>query len=215
MKPIQARVVVLRVTLVTTMLALISCGSSTSDSDSDEVSLVGTWESACLEGQWLSYLDDISYFRSTFTQNSSDEFSEVIKGFDSEDCELDTEIWRETITASLVLGDVVQEGTPPLRSANFVYKTITATVLDKDLAEIFVFANFCGVSDWIADTATDISGQSCNGRQLAEVQTTVYDIAEISGNTVAFGKRTAALPGTSESLRPDTTLSVIYTKQEE
>lgn len=195
---------------VTSVLALGGCGLSEDSKDNvtnpDLPDLVGTWQSNCAEAAVLDLAQTVK----------SLEFEGVSGYLKREAFFADgtcAQPGLEQITTGTYTLEGKLESDQSLEKINFNVDSVTLTPRSDQMVTTLETANFCGVTDWTKDIATDITGKECLGVS-SDKGDVIFDVYRLQGNELRLSEKFLFLAPDSGDERPTSVSNeLVYIKK--
>ncbi len=99
---------------------------------------------------------------------------------------------------------------PNTSAIDFHFEAMRMTAIDDRVATTFAEEHLCGLEDWRAHAALDVSGRDCAGQTIPQHNSVAYDILALSGEGIRFGKLEPEHDGSTPGKRTRTWDTAFY-----
>ena len=159
---------------------IYSCAkkSDTSSTTATNTEIEGTWQTPC--HAWGSY------YRLNKLTVSSTNWTDTTEYHTDSSCATDYTKWSTTF-GSLSIGDAMvfdSYGSSGGSGAQFTItlSEYTYTIYNSGLVSSNNTNSYCGITDWVLNTAHDVAGKTCGSSTLQSIGTTYYGIYILDGS---------------------------------
>lgn len=174
----------------------------------DVVELEGTWVTGCMENTIL----ELSHTRRQYEFSLNRNFAKIEFLYDNENCE--NQLIEYRVEGNYRTDRVADEQGLEGKPIDFEIEKASITPYNETAVDILNGIEFCGISDWAAAQAREITNVDCMGFTNNEGET-IFEIYEIrNDNQLLFGKNFLFLQETDSAERPtELDEEVIYQHQ--
>ena len=151
-----------------------------SSSSSSTTELEGTWQTPC------HLPEGSSYYRIKKLTVSGTNWTDTAEYHSDSSCATDYDLWTAT-WGSLSIGDAMvfdSYGSSGGSGAQFTItlSEYTYTIYNSSLVSSNNTDSYCGITDWVLNTAHDVAGKTCGSSTLQSIGTAYYGIYILDGS---------------------------------
>ena len=186
--------------------AIFSCAkkSDTSSTTTTNTEIEGTWKTACHSSGDYYYIRTVAVTGTTFVEKN--------ELHSDSSCANDNATFEVTF-GSLSIGDAQtfdSYGSSGGSGAEFTMtvSTNTLTILNSTEVSWANSNSYCGITDWVLNTAHDVAGKTCDGSTMLSIGTANYGLYLLDGTKLFWDRSSSSYPSSVATGDNDT-----YTKQ--
>lgn len=153
----------------------------------------GNWQSACHEDE------ERGTYSSEHIKIGDNKIEYSVAVFGNSDCS--NQYVDVSITGTLDIGPVSQS-IANARDTQAIVSKALLTPKSGFVAMMLNSKNMCGMKNWKANVAQDVSGKECEGKQMPKIGDSSYDLISRESNKLFRGEKTEENNGTSPEKRP-------------
>ena len=185
---------------------IYSCAkkSDTSSTTATNTEIEGTWQTPCHSSSGIYKLNKLTV--------SGTNWTDTTEYHTDSSCATDYDLWIAT-WGSLSIGDAMvfdSYGSSGGSGAQFTItlSEYTYTIYNSSLVSSNNTNSYCGITDWVLNTAHDVAGKTCEGSTLLSIGTANYGLYLLDGTKLFWDRSSSSYPSSVATGDNDT-----YTKQ--
>ncbi|MGE0173976.1 MAG: hypothetical protein AB7T49_14360 [Oligoflexales bacterium] len=193
-------------------LSMVSCGAidkakkRAKKAKHSNPAMLGTWDTDCRENSVL----ELTHGQKEYIFDLEGKFTKKEYLFDNEGCENKAAVYE-------VDGDYKDLGenkeNHEVKNIDFKITEAHLTIYSDAAVKAMNAVKFCGINTWEKGEKKDLLGQECSGYLVPNNGDMVYDVYDVSDDTLTFGGNFLFLSDKDPSQRPTKTdQDLVYNK---